>query len=595
MQKMTRNGARRRHSDRSIAVVLAVLAIATRLPFRAEFLVNWDAVNFALGVGNFNLATHQPHPPGYLGWVAISRAFTSLTSDPNAAMTLLSAVAGAVATALAFLLARRYASRRASIVVALLFATAPLVWYYSVVALSYMTTGAIALGLLYSLVLALQRRSSRLLIVSGLLLALIGALRPTDQVMLGIAWLVVAWTFSWRTRIRAAVVMGAASLLWIVPLLWLSGGIGAFRGQSSAVAGLAGSRTWIFGGNLAGIGQNLGMVGAGILLGLFGGIVVLALARARGIRPYAELPQDERRLLLAWVSPPLFVYLALHTGQLGYVLLLLPVVYLGVARVLHPLAQEVADVASRASSRLSWSDLRRPAVVVGSLLALNTAAFLVLPPAGLRMLEYSAAATAADEEESTRPPSVDRTRQYDLQANDEHWQALTALIERYDPTVTAILAETSSAGSFRHLSYYAEDHHLYGIGWDRRGDLGYLFHARNRETTYSVARLDDAIDELVLPTQVRTLIVPDAALVERLDPDLDVQQVKLVDDTNVAIIELAEPSLLAFDNPDRDEDELDSGFPSIASSDEEESQILLRSVRAELERDPTPPSAVLRR
>lgn len=595
MQKMTRNVARRRHSDRSIAVVLAVLAIATRLPFRAEFLVNWDAVNFALGVGNFNLATHQPHPPGYLGWVAISRAFTGLTSDPNAAMTLLSAVAGAVATALAFLLARRYASRRASIVVALLFATAPLVWYYSVVALSYMTTGAIALGLLYTLVLALQRRSSRLLIVSGLLLALIGALRPTDQVMLGIAWLVVAWTFSWRTRIRAAVVMGTASLLWIVPLLWLSGGIGAFRGQSSAVAGLAGSRTWIFGGNLAGIGQNLGMVGAGILLGLFGGIVILALARARGIRPYAGLPQDERRLLLAWVAPPLFVYLALHTGQLGYVLLLLPIVYLGVARVLHPLAQEVADVASRASSRLSWSDLRRPAVVVGSLLALNTAAFLVLPPAGLRMLEYSAAATAADQEESSRPPSVDRTRQYDLQANDEHWQALTALIERYDPTVTAILAETSSAGSFRHLSYYAEDHHLYGIGWDRRADLGYLFHARDRETTYSVARLDDAIDELVLPTQVRTLIVPDAALVERLDPDLDVQRVKLVDNTNVAIIELDEPSLLAFDNPERDEDKPDGGFPSIAGADEEESRILLRSVRAELERDPTPPPTVLRR
>lgn len=582
--------------DAALAIVLGILAIATRLPFRSEFLVNWDAVNFALGVGGFDLATHQPHPPGYLGWVALSRGATFITNDPNAAMTLLSAVSGAVATSLVFLLARRFASRRAAVVAALLFATAPLIWYYSVVALSYMTTGAIALALLYVLLLALERRSARHLMAAGLLLAALGALRPTDQVMLGAAWLVVVWTFDWRTRIRAAVTLGVATLAWVVPLLWLSGGIGAFRAESSAVAGLAGGRTWVFGGNLAGIAQNLGMVAVGLLLGLFGGLVVLLVARTRGIRPFAGLADDQRWLLVAWVTPPLLVYLALHTGQLGYVILLLPVVYLGVARVLHPLGEELQQVAARASSLGTEQDgRRRPVLAVGALLVLNTAAFLVLPTTGQRVMEYTAAATTTNGDDAVRPPAMDRTRQYDLAANDVHWRALTALVSIYDREATAVVAETSSAGSFRHLSYYVPHNHVFGVGWDRRGDLGYLFHARGRETTYSVDTLEDARSRLVLPDDVRVVILPDGILLQRLQAsdDVSLNTIELVDGTTVVIARLDGPSVLEFSNPDRD-DERRAGFPSSDNTRDPQSQIRLRPADEVFDGGPVAPSIMTR-
>lgn len=558
---------RRVSDDAGLAIMVAVLAIAARLPFRSEFLVNWDAVNFALGIEAFDLATHQPHPPGYLGWVALSRMVTTVTNDPNAAMTLLSSISGAVAAALMYLLARRYASRRASVVTALLFSTAPLIWYYSVVALSYMTTGAIALGLLYALVRALEDRSPRHLVVASLLLAGVGALRPTDQVLLGLAWLVVVWTFDWASRIRAAAALGLATLAWVVPLLWLSGGVGAFRGESSAVAGLAGGRTWIFGGNLAGIGQNIGMVGAGLLLGLFGGLVVVLLARSRGIRPYASLPTDERRLLLAWVGPPLFVYLALHTGQLGYVLLLLPVVYLGVARALHGLWEEVRRLAGRLGAIGSAPFHRRqPVMAIGVLLAANTVAFLVLPPTGLRLVEAAAPAPTSDDDSPVRPAALDRTRQYDVRANDQHWQRLTRLIDRYDAAWTAVVAETSSAGSFRHLSYYAPDVPVYGVGWDRRGDLGYLFRAQERETTYSVERLDETRRTLVLPEDVRTVIIPDEMLSARLVESTPtgharMTEVETGDGVTVTVVQLAGPSVVVFSNPEGD-GELRPGFQS---------------------------------
>lgn len=592
-RRLTDAATRVWRSDRATAAVLAILAVVVRLPFRAEFLTNWDSVNFALGAGGFDLATHQPHPPGYLGWVGLVRAASWVTGDPNAAMTLLSALSGGLATALAFLLARRFVSRRASLIVALLFSTAPLVWYYSVVSLSYMTTGAVTMALLLALVVALQDRSPRALLAASVLMAAVGALRPTDEAMLFPAWAVVVLTFGWGSRIRAAAVMGVLSLGWVVPLIWLSGGIGAFAGQGSAVADLAGGRTWVFGGNFAGIAQNFGMIAAGLVLALFGGLAVLVYARSRGVRPFGGLSTDERRLMVAWVSLPLFVYLALHTGQLGYVILLLPVVYVGVARALPRLPAAVREQADRRRRR-GHVGLRRPAVAVASLLALNTMAFLVLPAAGLSILERSAVAAAEDasgDEEVVRPPSVDRTRQYDVVRNDEHWRELIALIDRHDADTTAVVTETSSAGSFRHLSYYAKDHNLYGFGFDRRGDLGFLFHAKDRRTTYSVEKLAHADEVALLPTEVRTLLVTDALLLERWveTPMATVDRVQLGDGTWVGIVQLTGPAAIVVENPETEDDgTLADGFPSAADSDEEDELAEVRVLPASEVTEPHP-------
>ena len=556
----------RRLDDRGLAVLLGLMALVVRLPFRAEFLVNWDAVNFALGIQGFDLATHQPHPPGYLGWVVLSRGATAVTGDPNAAMTLLSVLSGSVATALVFLLARRFVDRRSAVIASLLFSTAPLVWYYSVVALSYMTTGAVALALLLALLTAVQRRSPRHLLIASLLLAAIGALRPTDEALLVPAWLVVAFTFGWRERLRAATVLGIASLAWVVPLLWLSGGLSRFTSEGSAVADLAGGRTWVFGGNLAGMGQNVGMVAAGLLLAVFGGVVVLVRARRLRVRPFGGLTTPEARVLVAWLVLPLTVYLLIHTGQLGYVIMLLPVVYVGVARALPRVRAAAAAPPATVASGRGW---RRPAVIVTAMLAVNTLAFVALPSAGIEMLQMSAAASpdSGDEEVVGGPASVDRTRQYDLPANDEHWKAVTALIDRYDPQTTAVIAETTSGGSFRHLSYYAADHNVYGFGWDRTGDLGYLFHARERQTTYSVRKLTQARDQMRLPKDVRLLIVTDARLIERWEEtagtSLDV--LKLEDGTPAALVRLDAPGAIQVVNPSRDGvGELREGFPVAA-------------------------------
>jgi hypothetical protein len=52
-------------------VVLAALTVVSRLPYRARMLYNWDAVQFALALSEYDVVKHQPHPPGYILYVAL--------------------------------------------------------------------------------------------------------------------------------------------------------------------------------------------------------------------------------------------------------------------------------------------------------------------------------------------------------------------------------------------------------------------------------------------------------------------------------------------------------------------------------------------
>ena len=55
----------------------AAAVLATRLPFLASSLDDIDAVNFALALGDFDPARHQPHPPGYAVYVLLAKVFAA--------------------------------------------------------------------------------------------------------------------------------------------------------------------------------------------------------------------------------------------------------------------------------------------------------------------------------------------------------------------------------------------------------------------------------------------------------------------------------------------------------------------------------------
>ncbi|MGQ0733712.1 MAG: protein O-mannosyl-transferase family [Acidobacteriota bacterium] len=62
---------------RAVAAALACGFLLAHLPYLASTLEDIDSVNFALGVRDFDLAAHRPHPPGYPVYVALGKGMTA--------------------------------------------------------------------------------------------------------------------------------------------------------------------------------------------------------------------------------------------------------------------------------------------------------------------------------------------------------------------------------------------------------------------------------------------------------------------------------------------------------------------------------------
>ena len=77
------------HGDLAVALGLALVTLLSRWPYRARMLYNWDAVQFALALHEFDVAKHQPHPPGYLLYVGLGRLLNASLGDPTLAYVAL--------------------------------------------------------------------------------------------------------------------------------------------------------------------------------------------------------------------------------------------------------------------------------------------------------------------------------------------------------------------------------------------------------------------------------------------------------------------------------------------------------------------------
>src|SRR5438270_6807609 len=92
--------------DFACADILAALTVLSRLPYRARMLYNWDAVQFALALREYDVVKHQPHPPGYILYVALGRVVNIWLDNPTGAYVALAVIFSGLTTFVVYFLAR---------------------------------------------------------------------------------------------------------------------------------------------------------------------------------------------------------------------------------------------------------------------------------------------------------------------------------------------------------------------------------------------------------------------------------------------------------------------------------------------------------
>src|SRR5262249_7207289 len=320
--------------DWGLALVLSALTLATRWPYRARLLPTWDAVQFALALGQYDVVRHQPHPPGYILYVALGRLAGAVLGDPAVALSSLAILASAVAVLLLYQLGWYLYGRGTATLAALGLAMSPLFWSYGVVGLPYTAEAALATGIVIG-AWGMRRGSVRALVGSAVLLGLAGGVRQSMLLTMSPLWVGMAWRGFRRTGPVLAglglVILTTAT--WLGPMLWLTGVDRYLTAAVDLYESTVRSTTLVEGGwtrNVSGVGEAL-LVGVGVFL------PVLAWGLRR--TPMRLVQSTDRSALLAlWTLPTLALFVLVHFGQPGYLLAVLPACYLVVGRTLMELA-----------------------------------------------------------------------------------------------------------------------------------------------------------------------------------------------------------------------------------------------------------------
>src|SRR5262249_25421282 len=136
--------------------------------FMTRTLYAFDSANYALAVRDFyNVAFHQPHPPGYPLYVFFAKVIDFVVHDANRALVLEGILWSAVAVACTTLLGRAMFGRTVGLLGGLLLFATVGFWGYGEVAYPYVALAGetSALALLAHEVIAGRRRLVLLLAV----------------------------------------------------------------------------------------------------------------------------------------------------------------------------------------------------------------------------------------------------------------------------------------------------------------------------------------------------------------------------------------------------------------------------------------------
>jgi 4-amino-4-deoxy-L-arabinose transferase-like glycosyltransferase len=457
-------------------------------------LYNWDAVQFALALREYDVVKHQPHPPGYVLYVALGRLANAWLGDEAAAYVLLAVIASGLTTFVVYYLARAIYDRATALAAAALLAVSPLFWFYGSVGLTYAGEALLASTVAYFSFRALHGNRTDAWIAAGCL-GLAGGMRQSIVVLLLPLWAgsVLAGTGSLRVLGIGCAILAVAVVTWFLPMIWLTGGLDRYLAASRDLAETVVMPTSIMSGAFEATLRMSRYVLESVVVGL-GPLVLAAFLVPWYVRRYGWSRRES--FLLGWTTPPVLVYTLVHFGQAGYVLTFLPALVILLSRVLLAAFSEAPVLARHPRARPAL------ATAVVALIVLVNGSFFVSArplPRDFDTPKPHWQRVAADE-------AFDWVFSRTAAALREHEAVVRTFVDTirglFDADETIVLTELGNPRTYpwlRHAMYYLPDYTIYEL---RVGDI---------PPGYYAPRLSSAMTpvhdtEIRLPATARRLV-----------------------------------------------------------------------------------------
>ena len=117
--------------QRAIVAFVAIVCALTRFLALARSLWDWDEALFCLGMRDYDVTLHHPHPPGFPAYIALGRIVRLVVHSDFRALQTVNLIAALLVFPAVFLLARELRMRfETSVIAGALFAFFPNVWFF---------------------------------------------------------------------------------------------------------------------------------------------------------------------------------------------------------------------------------------------------------------------------------------------------------------------------------------------------------------------------------------------------------------------------------------------------------------------------------
>jgi hypothetical protein len=184
--------------QKRIVLVLTIVIGLTRFAAVAHSLFDWDEAQFALGVRNYDVPNHRPHPPGYPLFIAAAKVVHLTGLDEFRSLQLLVVLSALCVFPALFFLARELGFPfETAVAGAAIYAFLPNVWTYGGTAFS--DVPATVLALVACALLLRGRGDGRAYVAGAVVLGLAAAIRPANLLVGVVPALLATWC-QWRGR-----------------------------------------------------------------------------------------------------------------------------------------------------------------------------------------------------------------------------------------------------------------------------------------------------------------------------------------------------------------------------------------------------------
>ena len=429
---------------------LFLLTVISRLPFTSKYLYHMDSGHFALALQDYNLALHQPHPPGYFLYVMLGRLLNLFVSDVNTTFVLISIVFSGLTVVAIYLLGKEMVDARVGTIAALLALTSPDFWFHGEVALTYCTEAffSAVIGLLCW---RIYQGKSKYLWLSISILALAGGFRQNS-----VFFLFPLWLFSVRKeslkRIFAGLALGGIVVLaWLIPMIIMTGGTEKYLAAFEELWRFNTGHNSVFERGFLQLFYFGRILHSFLYYTLGAALPLLVLAFYALVRngKSAVLKRPKAVFFAFWILPSVLFYLLvfIHPANPGYVLVLLPPLAITCSLALKFLGCEL--------QRLTGKNYRLALVLV--VLLTNAGIFL-----------YSSLPVSREE----------------VMTHDRNISALIKELSTFNPKTTALFIGPYSFYSYRHLMLYLPAFTVYQVDvrTSETGESRKQFGGANRTT-----------------------------------------------------------------------------------------------------------------